>query len=65
MEFICAHHQSRLAALPLQQQQDLWLLWMESALWHYERRCWYRGLSCSGSAFDLARLAHQRHGTLH
>lgn len=64
MEFICAYHQRQLEALSLSQLQDLWLLWMESALWNYEQGNWCRGASFSGCAFDLARLAHRRHQTL-
>jgi len=63
VEFICAYHQRRLEALSLSQQQDLWLLWMESALWHYEQLNWRLGVSFAGSAFDLARLAHRRQET--
>jgi len=64
VEFICAYHQRHLEALPLREMQDLWLLWMESALWNYEQGNWCRGASFSGCAFDLARLAHRRQKTL-
>lgn len=57
MEFLCPYHRRQLAILPATQQQDLWLLWMEHALYHFERRELRDALLLSGCAFELATVS--------
>lgn len=57
MEFLCSTHRHRFSAMTLDQQRDLWLVWMECAQIQYRQQQWRAAVSLSGSAFELACLA--------
>ncbi len=61
MEFLCPNHRRVFADLPLDEQKELWLLWMEGAFTRYECGDRQDVISLSGSAFDLACLSHRNH----
>jgi hypothetical protein len=56
MEFLCPNHRRQFESLTIEEQKDLWLLWMGSAHASSEREQWQEAISLSGSAFDLACL---------
>ena len=61
MEFLCPNHKRMFADLPLDNQQDLWLSWMEHSRSHSQQQDWDNVIALAGSAFDLACLARTRH----
>lgn len=61
MEFLCPNHRRVFADLPLDEQKELWLFWMENAFARYEKGDWRDVITMSGSAFDLACLSHGHH----
>ena len=54
MDFLCPYHRRQLGKLPAAKQQELWLLWMQDALHHYQRREPQDAILLSGCAFELA-----------
>lgn len=65
MEFLCPTHRRQFASMPLDQQRERWLMWMEQAATQWEHQRWQQLFSLAGSAFDLASIAHQHQGAMH
>ncbi|HLV78089.1 MAG TPA: hypothetical protein VKY53_09225 [Marinobacter sp.] len=61
MNFLCPRHRQMFSNLPLTEQNDLWLLWMEYALTFCEAQDTEKMIAATGSAFDLACLARADH----
>ncbi|MDN6321030.1 MAG: hypothetical protein L0J77_14835, partial [Marinobacter sp.] len=57
MKFICPRHRSMFANLSLNEQNDLWMFWMESAFTYSENQDSAKIIMVAGNAFDLARMA--------
>ncbi|MCH8496940.1 MAG: hypothetical protein LAT63_00550 [Marinobacter sp.] len=60
MEFLCSAHRRQFADMSLDQQRELWLVWMECAQMQYRQQDWRAVVSLSGCAFELACLARAR-----
>ncbi len=53
MEFLCPNHRRVFADLPLDEQKELWLTWMENAFARYEKGHGRDVITIAGSAFGL------------
>lgn len=58
MNFLCPKHRQDFSRLSLDQQRDIWLIWMERASAAYAQQQWRDLISLVGCAFELASLAH-------
>ncbi|WP_372964980.1 hypothetical protein [Marinobacter sp.] len=61
MKFLCLRHHQMFAKLSLNEQNNLWMLWMENAVTFCEKNNTEQMLAATGSAFDLACLARTEH----
>ena len=57
MKFLCPRHRRMFASLSTNEQNDLWLFWMEYAFTFCEKQEPEKMIAATGSAFDLACLA--------
>ena len=57
MKFLCPRHRSMFANLSLNEQNDLWMFWMENAFTYSENQDSEKIIMVTGNAFDLACLA--------
>ncbi|KPQ28949.1 MAG: hypothetical protein HLUCCX14_08660 [Marinobacter excellens HL-55] len=61
MKFLCPRHRRMFASLSLNEQNDLWMFWMEYAFTFSETEQTEKMIVATGSAFDLACLARAEH----
>lgn len=61
MKFLCPRHRQMFARLSINEQNDLWLFWMEYAFTFCETEETEKMIAATGSAFDLACLARADH----
>lgn len=61
MKFLCPRHRQMFARLSINEQNDLWLFWMEYAFTFCETEQTEKMIAATGSAFDLACLARADH----
>lgn len=61
MKFLCPRHRQMFVSLSLNEQNDLWMFWMEYAFTFSETEQTEKMIVATGSAFDLACLARAEH----
>ena len=61
MKFLCPRHRQIFSRLSLNEQNELWLFWMEYAFTFCENQDAEKMIAATGSAFDLACLARAEH----
>ena len=61
MKFLCPRHRQIFSRLSLNEQNELWLFWMENAFTFCETDNAEKMIAATGSAFDLACLARADH----